>query len=104
MSKVEEIISSYSAKLLANPAALQGVEGSCKIVVEGVGTWVFCCGAKPSVKSGEAPADCTISLAAEDFIAMASKELNPQVAYMLGKIQVSGDFNVALGFSELFAG
>lgn len=40
--------------------------------------------------------DCTISMAAADSEAMRTGELNPQAAFMSGKIQIDGDMGLAM--------
>ena len=48
-------------------------------------------------------ADCTISVAKDDFIAMASGDLDPMMAFMSGKLKVAGDMSVAMGLQSLFS-
>jgi len=48
-------------------------------------------------------ADCTISVAKDDFIAMAGGELDPMMAFMSGKLKVAGDMSVAMGLQSLFS-
>ena len=48
-------------------------------------------------------ADCTISVAKDDFIALASGDLDPMMAFMSGKLKVAGDMSVAMGLQSLFS-
>ena len=48
-------------------------------------------------------ADCTISVAKDDFIAMASGDLDPMMAFMSGKLKVAGDMSVAMGLQSVFS-
>lgn len=48
-------------------------------------------------------ADCTISVARDDFIALATGKLDPMMAFMSGKLKVAGDMSVAMGLQSLFA-
>ncbi|MGB0907091.1 MAG: SCP2 sterol-binding domain-containing protein [Maricaulaceae bacterium] len=48
-------------------------------------------------------ADCTISVSKENFIALASGNLDPMMAFMSGKLKVAGDMSVAMGLQSLFS-
>lgn len=54
-----------------------------------------------NVSTTDAPADCTIRMAKDDFEAMAAGELNPTAAFMQGKLKVEGDMSVAMQLSQL---
>jgi putative sterol carrier protein len=54
------------------------------------------------VSPGEASApNCTVSMAEEDFLALAAGRLNGQMAFMTGKLKVAGDFGLALKLESL---
>jgi putative sterol carrier protein len=44
----------------------------------------------------------TISMAAHDYLDMVAGKLNPQMAFMSGKLRISGDMGLALRFQGLF--
>ena len=48
-------------------------------------------------------ADCTISVTKDDFIALASGNLDPMMAFMSGKLKVAGDMSVAMGLQKIFS-
>jgi putative sterol carrier protein len=52
-----------------------------------------------SVRSGEGAADCTFTMKAEDFIALAAGKLNPQNAFMQGKLKIKGSIGIAMKFT-----
>lgn len=52
----------------------------------------------------DADADCTIKVSKDDFIALASGNLDPMMAFMSGKLKVEGDMSVAMGLQSLFSG
>jgi putative sterol carrier protein len=57
---------------------------------------------KAAVSPGEASApNCTVSMAEEDFLALAAGRLNGQMAFMTGKLKVAGDFGLALKLESL---
>ncbi|NNE58025.1 MAG: SCP2 sterol-binding domain-containing protein [Hellea sp.] len=54
-------------------------------------------------KESNDDADCTISVSKDDFVALASGELDPMMAFMSGKLKVAGDMSVAMGLQSLFS-
>ena len=54
------------------------------------------------VSQEEKEADCTISMAGEDFKALMAGDLNPMMAVMSGKIKIGGDMGVAMKLQSLF--
>ena len=56
-----------------------------------------------AVTQNDADADCTIKVSKDDFIALASGNLDPMMAFMSGKLKVEGDMSVAMGLQSLFS-
>ena len=69
------------------------------------GSWVIDLTTTPgSVYAGAAEkADCTISMADEDFVGLATGDLNPTTAFMKGKIKIKGDMSLALKLQKILA-
>ncbi len=44
----------------------------------------------------------TITMAATDYIDMTSGKLNPQMAFMSGKLKIAGDMGLAMKMQQLF--
>ncbi len=92
----EEII----AKMQAAVTAAGGLDKSVKFdfgddgVVHATGT---------EVSGDDNDADCTISVSKDDFISLASGNLDPMIAFMSGKLKVAGDMSVAMGLQKLFS-
>jgi sterol carrier protein 2 len=58
-----------------------------------------------NVKSGAAEKpDCTITMTGGDFIAMMRGKLNPQSAFMEGKIKLAGGMQYAMKLGEIVKG
>ena len=47
-------------------------------------------------------ADATISMDGGDYVDMMTGKLNPMMAFMGGKVKVSGDLNTVMKFQTLF--
>ncbi len=46
-------------------------------------------------------ADCTISITLDDFLEMASGELNPTTAFMMGKLKIDGSMSIAMKLADV---
>lgn len=44
----------------------------------------------------------TLTMAAQDYINMTQGKLNPQLAFMTGKIKIKGDLNLAMKMQTIF--
>jgi putative sterol carrier protein len=56
------------------------------------------------IKEGAHPSpNITISMAAQDYLDMVAGKLNPQMAFMSGKLRISGDMGLALRLQGLFS-
>ena len=47
-------------------------------------------------------ADATISMTGSDYVDMMTGKLNPMMAFMGGKVKVSGDLNTVMKFQTMF--
>ena len=56
----------------------------------------------PAVSNDDREADVTISGTVDDFIKIMNKQMNAQMALMLGKIKLKGDMMAAMALSKLF--
>src|SRR5215510_10046603 len=56
-----------------------------------------------SVSEGTAPsANMTMTMAANDYVDMTTGKLNGQMAFMSGKLKISGDMGLAMKMQTLF--
>lgn len=72
-----------------------GADG--KIFIDGAST-------PNSVTNEDAPADATISISKDDFLAMAAGQLDGMSAFMQGKLKVQGDIMLAQRLAPLLRG
>ncbi|MCS7073281.1 MAG: SCP2 sterol-binding domain-containing protein [Bacteroidia bacterium] len=79
-----------------------GIDATIKFVLDG--TNVIFIDAKslpPSVSTEDKPADCTIKVASADLKKIISGDMNPMMAFTLGKIKVEGNMGVALNLPKI---
>ncbi|HSV08477.1 MAG TPA: SCP2 sterol-binding domain-containing protein, partial [Candidatus Binatus sp.] len=58
---------------------------------------------KAEVHKGTAPsANMTLSMSAGDYVDMTMGKLNGQMAFMSGKLKISGDMGLAMKMQSLF--
>lgn len=54
-----------------------------------------------SISTTDADTDCTISLSLDNLEGLMSGDISPTMAFMTGKIKVTGDMSVAMALSQL---
>jgi putative sterol carrier protein len=57
-----------------------------------------------SVTNDDKPADATISMTLDDFVAMGDGRLDPMMAFMQGKMRIQGDMMLAQRLAPLLRG
>ena len=91
-------------RLKAKPDVVTKINSSYKFIITGDsgGTWVVDL-TKPggAISAGESDAKCTITMASADFVDLMNGKLNPQMAFMSGKLKVAGDMGLALKLGSL---
>ena len=67
------------------------------------GTWTLDLTAPGgSVSAGSSgKANCTVTMTDENFVKLVSGQLNPQMAFMTGKLKVAGNMGLALKLSSI---
>jgi putative sterol carrier protein len=64
---------------------------------------IFLDGVANTVSKDDGPADTTLKLKLEDFLAMAEGRLDPTAAFMQGKLRIDGDMGVAMQLQGVMA-
>jgi len=58
--------------------------------------------ASPTVVDNEdLEADCTVKVSMDNFVQIAQGDLNPQMAFMTGKLRVEGDMSLAMQLGSI---
>ena len=103
MASAKEFFDTLGSNVDAEKAA--GINASYLFDVTGAGTWKVDVRDGSGVQvteGGDDEADCTITVADDDFTRLAAGELNPMTAYMTGKLKVKGDMGAAMKLQKLF--
>ena len=74
-----------------------------KFALEGDGGGTFIVNLKdnPGVTEGDGAAECTIRMAAQDFVDLTEGKANGQQLFFTGKLKVEGDMSLALRLQAL---
>ena len=86
------------------PEKAQGLRATYQLELSGEGTWVMeIADGRCQVREGRADApDGTLTMAANDYVALAKGELDVIRAFMSGRIQFQGDLGLAAKLPSLF--
>lgn len=104
MTTPKEIFDTQIAqKISADPAKAKSIGAVYKFVVTGDngGTWVVNAKDNPGVTEGDSPADCTITVGADDFVNMSTGKANPQQLFMQGKVKLQGSMPLAMKLGQI---
>jgi len=104
-SNPSEFFTAKSEQLKASGGSLGSINAVYQFNLSGDdgGTWVIDLASDTKeVREGEEEsAQCIISMAAPDFMSMIQGSLNPQMAFMTGKLRVKGDMGLALKLQSI---
>ena len=89
-----------------NPAKARGVNATVQIMAAGDGGGDYAVqikdGAATLTEGVIANPNVTVNVAAKDWIDMLSGELDPTMAFMGGKLRISGDLGLMMRFQQIF--
>lgn len=91
------------ASIAKNAALASQIGATYKFVLdgEGGGTWMVKLHADPVIYSGDEPADCTIQMAAPDYVDMVEGRVEGQQLFFEGKLAIDGDMALAMKLQAL---
>ena len=90
-------------QVMSDPARAKQINAvyQFNITGDGGGTWTVDL-TKPEVKSGAADSPgCTITVGDKDFVDLVTGKLNGQMAFMAGKLKVSGNMGLAMKLGQV---
>jgi putative sterol carrier protein len=100
----QEIFNEMAANL--NPDAAKGMNATIQFNLSGDngGQWYTTIkDGKADVQKGTASSpNMTLSMSAQDYVDMIMGKLNGQMAFMSGKLKISGDMGLAMKMQSLF--
>jgi hypothetical protein len=104
MNKINEILKSWTARILGDSKLTIELETTFCLNVEGQdgGIWTLECRGPGAVHAGEKRYDCKITIGSADLVEIAERRLNPQRAWLEGRIRLDGDTLQALKLNRLF--
>ena len=107
MSNPTDFFNEKAKQIAEKPEALAGINATYQFNLSGDdgGSWVIALtDDNKSVTTGEDEnAQCIISMSSADFMGMIGGSLNPQMAFMTGKLRVKGDMALALKLQAILA-
>ncbi len=105
-SSVKDVFEKHlPPRLAAKPDVVAKINAvyQFNIAGPGGGTWAVDCtvpGGKISAGAAAA-AKCTVAALDQDFLAIVNGKLNPQMAFMSGKLKIQGDMGLAMKLQQI---
>jgi len=105
MSTATEIMNTVGERLAANKEAAASIGAIYKFVLEGEGggTWIMNLKGDASLTAGEGIADCTLSMSAENGVALFEGRVTGEQLFFSNQLRVEGDMSLALRLQSLLA-
>lgn len=103
MTTATEKMEQAAVAIAKNAAAASAVDATYKFVLEGEGggVWVISLKGSPSITHGEGEAECTIKMAASDYVDMMEGRVGGQDLFFAGRLQIEGDMGLAMKLQAL---
>ena len=103
MATAAEKMEDAKKKIEANQEGAKQIGATYKFVLdgEGGGTWVMNLKDNPGVTEGDSEAQCTIKMAASDYVDMLEGKANGQQLFFSGKLKIEGDMGLAMKLQNL---
>lgn len=98
-------MATVSERLAANKEAASAIGASYKFVLEGEGggTWLMNLKGDATLTPGDGPADCTLTMSAENGVALFEGKVTGEQLFFGNQLRVEGDMSLALRLQSLLA-
>jgi putative sterol carrier protein len=92
-------------KLTENPAIAEQIGATYKFELsgDGGGTWLATLKDQPKIEETDGAADCTLKLAASDYVDLMEGRVEAPQLFFAGKLQIDGDLGLAMKLGSLTA-
>ncbi|MBN2194393.1 MAG: SCP2 sterol-binding domain-containing protein [Polyangiaceae bacterium] len=103
MATVQKLMDDARNKLEANTALAAQIGAVFKFVLSGAegGTFIWRLQDPPSITEGDGEAACTITMSADDYVAMRQGRANAQELFFAQRLRVDGDLGLAMKLQAL---
>jgi putative sterol carrier protein len=92
------------AILARNLEEAKAINATYQMNVTGAGSWFLdLTSAGPTVEAGEKPADCTVTIAADDFQKLQENPAAGMQLFFAGKLKVAGNQVLGMKLQKLFS-
>ena len=94
-----------AGRLKDQPSLASEIGASYKFVLtgDGGGTWLATFKDTPRIEETDGAADCTLTLAASDYVDLLEGRVQPTELFFTGKLQIDGDMTLAMKLGTLTA-
>jgi putative sterol carrier protein len=103
MATAKELMDKATTQISENKAKASEIGAVYKFVLDGDGGGTFVMNLKdnPGVIEGDGDAQCTIKMAASDYVDMVEGRANGQQLFFTGKLKIEGDMGLAMKLQKL---
>jgi len=103
MATAKELMETAKKRIEANKAQASQIGAVYKFVLDGDGggTYIMNLKDSPGVTEGDGTAQCTIKMAAKDYVDMVEGRANGQQLFFTGKLKIEGDMGLAMKLQKL---
>lgn len=103
MTTASEKMDQAATAIAKNASAASAVNAVYKFVLDGDGggVWIVSLKGAPTITAGDGEAECTIKMAASDYVDMMEGRAQGQDLFFAGKLQIEGDMALAMKLQAL---